>query len=87
MYYNGGFEIHLFYEFLWIHNLSPVIPPKTLKGLVKEMKEFKISYYLGEMFHCYTEVAENELKAIQKALDRIPDTSNGIFHDFQVKRK
>lgn len=51
------------------------------------MKEFQVNYYLGDMFHCYTEVAENELKAIQKVLNRIPDTSSGIFHNFRIKRK
>lgn len=30
------------------------------------MKEFQVNYYLGDMFHCYTEVAENELKQYKR---------------------
>ncbi len=51
------------------------------------MKEFKVSYYLGDMFHCYTEVAENELKAMQNALNRIPNTSSGLFYGFSIEVK
>lgn len=50
------------------------------------MKEYKVSYYLGNMLHTYIEDAENECEAIEKATKRIPKTSKDIFHDFKIER-
>ena len=51
------------------------------------MKEYYVSYYLGDFFHCYTEEAENECKAIEKAMNRIPETSKKIFRNFKIERR
>ena len=51
------------------------------------MKDYYVSYYLGDMFHIYTEEAENECKAIEKAMGRIPENSKKLFHDFKIERR
>ena len=48
------------------------------------MKKYVVSYYLGDMFHCYTIEAEDEGAAMLDALYRIPETSRGLFHDFKI---
>ena len=50
------------------------------------MKDYVVSYYLGNFFHCYTVEAENEVDAMLQALNRIPETSKHLFHDFKIKR-
>lgn len=50
------------------------------------MKAYVVSYYLGNMFHCYTVEAENEVDAMLQALNRIPETSKKWFHDFKIKQ-
>lgn len=50
------------------------------------MKEYKVSYMLGDMYHSYIEAAENEAKAIQKVLNRLPDECKEIMHDFKIER-
>ena len=50
------------------------------------MKDYIVSYYLGDMFHSYTITAENEVNAMIDALYRIPETSKPLFHDFKIER-
>lgn len=50
------------------------------------MKEYKVSYMLGDMYHSYIETAENEARAIQKVLNRLPDGSKEIMHEFKIER-
>ena len=50
------------------------------------MKEFRISYYLGDFFHSYIIEAENEHHAISKSMDHIPTTSQNIMHDFKIEK-
>ena len=48
------------------------------------MKLYVVSYFLGDMFHCYTIKAENQVDAMLDALYRIPETSRGLLHDFKI---
>lgn len=48
--------------------------------------EYKVSYMLGNMYHTYLIIAQNEKEAKQKALNTIPETSKPILHDFKVER-
>lgn len=50
------------------------------------MKEYKVSYMLGSMYHSFIETAENESRAIQKVLNRLPDGSKEIMHEFKIER-
>ena len=50
------------------------------------MKDYVVSYYLGNFFHAYTIEAENEVDAMLEALNRIPETSKRLFHDFKIIR-
>lgn len=50
------------------------------------MKDYVVSYYLGNMFHSYTVEAENEFEAMFKVLNGIPETSKKWFCDFKIKR-
>ena len=52
----------------------------------KQMKEYKVSYYLGDMYHTYLIDADNEYEAATKALHSIVETSRDIFHDFRIER-
>ena len=47
---------------------------------------YRISYYLGDMHHTYLMDANNEAEAIIKALNRMPDRSKAILHDFKIER-
>ena len=47
---------------------------------------YQISYYLGDMHHTYLMDANNEAEAITKALDRMPDGSRAILHNFKIER-
>lgn len=49
------------------------------------MKKYKVSYYLGDMYHCYTLEAENEYYAISHTINTIPDTSRYLFHDLKIE--
>lgn len=48
------------------------------------MKNYIVSYYLGDMYHSYTIVASNEAEAILNCLNRIPSSSQKIFKDFSI---
>ncbi len=48
------------------------------------MKDWQVSYYLGEMFHCYVIEAENEYDATMKCLKSIPEGSKKYFRDLIV---
>lgn len=48
------------------------------------MKDYRVSFYLGDMLHSYIVEAENEYKAIQKALI-MPEGSAEILHDFKIE--
>ena len=50
------------------------------------MKEYRISYKLGDMLHVYIEKAENEHRAILKCLHKLPDASCKIMHSFKIER-
>ena len=50
------------------------------------MKDFRVSYYLGDFFHCYIVEAENEHHAISKTMCSIPNASRNIMHDFKMER-
>ena len=50
------------------------------------MKDYCVSYYLSDFYHTYTIEAENEFQAMQEALNRIPEGSQKLFHDFKIKR-
>lgn len=50
------------------------------------MNDYKVSYYLGDMYHTYILTAENEAQAILKAVNRLPDGSKAILHDFKIER-
>lgn len=41
---------------------------------------------LGNMYHTYLIIAQNEKEAKQKALNTIPETSKPILYDFKVER-
>lgn len=49
------------------------------------MKDWQVSYCLGNMFHAYVIEAENYFEALQKVLNRIPQTSQDIFNDLKVE--
>lgn len=51
------------------------------------MKDYIVSYYLGDFFHSYTITAENEVSATLDALNRIPEGSRNLFHDFKIERR
>ena len=48
------------------------------------MKDWQVSYYLGDMFHCYVIEAENEYDVTLKLLNSIPKGSQKIFRDLIV---
>lgn len=50
------------------------------------MKEYSVSYYLGDMYHSYLVDADNEFEATEKVMRGIPKTSKHIFRDLTVKR-
>lgn len=50
------------------------------------MKDYAVSYYLNNLYHTYIVEAENEAQAIKEVLDRMPDTSKPLFHDFKIKQ-
>ena len=47
---------------------------------------YQISYYLGDMCHTYLMDAHNEAEAITNVLNRMPDVSKTILHDFKIER-
>lgn len=49
------------------------------------MKEYRVRYYLSDMYHTYIITAENEYKAIKKALS-IPEECKELLHDFKIDR-
>lgn len=50
------------------------------------MKDYRVSYYLGDMLHTYIITAESEIDAIVKVMRAIPATSRKIFNNFKVER-
>lgn len=52
----------------------------------KVMKDYQVSYMLGDMYHMYVLTAENEAQAILKAVNRLPDGSKERLHDFKIER-
>jgi len=50
------------------------------------LKEYKISYYLRNMYHTYLLDAENQQEAEERALRDIPETSKPLLHDFKAER-
>lgn len=53
---------------------------------MKDYKDYKVSYMLGDMYHSYILTAENEAKAILNAVNRLPDGSKERLHDFKIER-
>lgn len=51
------------------------------------MNDWQVSYYLGDMFHCYVIEAENEYDATLKLLKSIPEGSQKIFRDLIVAKR
>lgn len=51
------------------------------------MKDYEISYYLGDMYHCYTISATSEYNALFRAISAITETSRPLFHDINIKLK
>lgn len=49
------------------------------------MRDYVVSYYLGEMYHTYTVEAKNEYEATMKALRAIPEGSQKHFRKFHVE--
>jgi hypothetical protein len=50
------------------------------------MKEYEVSYYLGNMYHSCIVEANNEAEAILKKLKSLPDCCKAIMHDFNIER-
>ena len=50
------------------------------------MKDYNVSYMLGDMYHSYIITAENEAQAILRTVNRLPDGSKEILHDFKIER-
>ena len=50
------------------------------------MREYRVSYYLGDMYHSYLVDADNEFEATEKALRGVVSTSMGIFTGLKVER-
>jgi len=50
------------------------------------MKDYRISYYLDDMYHTYIVTQPNEATAIMKAIQFIPEGSREILHDFKIER-
>lgn len=48
------------------------------------MKDWQVSYYLGEFFHCYVIEAEDEYDATMKCLKSISEGSRKYFRDLIV---
>ena len=48
---------------------------------------FLVSYYLGDMYHCFSVRASCEFEALTSVLSSLPSTSQSIFHDFRVRSK
>ena len=50
------------------------------------MNEYRISYYLRDMYHTYIMEAKNEAEAILKAVNRLPEGSKEIMHHFSIEK-
>lgn len=50
------------------------------------MREYSVTYYLGDMYHSYIVDADNEAEAITKALANLNSRSKEIMHDFKIER-
>lgn len=50
------------------------------------MKEYEVSYYLGDTYHSCIVEANNEAEAILKKLNSLPDRCKEIMHDFKIER-
>ncbi len=50
------------------------------------MREYSVTYYLGDMYHSYVVDADNEAEAVMKVLNRLPDVCKAIMHDFKIER-
>lgn len=50
------------------------------------MKDYQVSYYLGDMLHGYVLTANNEAEAIVKVVNSLPDCCQKILHDFKIQR-
>lgn len=48
------------------------------------MKQYKVKYDLGKMYHSYVIEAKNEAEAIREALSQIPCPE--IMHDFSIEK-
>ena len=59
----------------------------TVAESEEEMKDWQVSYYLDDMFHCYVIEAENEYDATLKLLNSIPKGSQKLFRDLKVARR
>lgn len=49
------------------------------------MKEFYVSYLLGEFYHSFIIEAENEAEAIFKALNMMGNRSRSHLHNFKIE--
>lgn len=50
------------------------------------MKDYRISYCLGDMYHTYIVTQPDEATAIMKALQFLPEGSRKLLHDFKIER-
>lgn len=50
------------------------------------MKEYQVSYCIGNMYHAYLIDAENEAAAYEKVLRTMPPASKAALHDLRIKR-
>jgi hypothetical protein len=50
------------------------------------MNEYRISYYLRDMYHTYIMEAKNEAEAITRAVNRLPEGSKEIMHHFSIEK-
>ena len=52
----------------------------------KVMKDFKVSYEIGDMLHSYIITAENEYNAILKCTLKISHKAQDKFKNFKIER-
>lgn len=48
--------------------------------------KYQVKYYLDKCSHDYLVEAKNEYEAIRDVVDRLPEGSREIMHDFKINR-
>ena len=79
-------NLELKYKQIKQHRAGAVTPAES----EEDMKDWQVSYYLGDMFHCCVIEADNEYDAtlkLLKLLNSIPEGSRKLFRDLKVTRK